>query len=313
MQRNNAQPPLNSLIKKIFKPQSYSNTLTWELKRIHQQIFDIILFDRYYSEKEDSKIDKNTPTIISRKITDIEQLLSDSTITFKHTMEPNRQTFICDKITNYLTTNNIIPLTKTSKIIDIGGGNGNVLTYFGEKFKIPKENLICVEKESDVMTNLEFQYEFDNKSITYELCGAELPFATTPECVDIIICMVSLHHMTDEYVSTLIPRMAELLKKGGILLLKEHDCSSPEISEIIDWEHHLYTIVETDFGPNLIHAKEYLDGFVGNYKSKAHYQTLFQNAGLTMCQSFTNIFDPIFDNVKNKTPSQLYWQMFCKN
>ena len=168
-----------------------------------------------------------------------------------------RQNWICGQIVKYFKIHNVL---LPSSIIDIGGGNGNVLHFFATKYKLPKQDCICIEnKQPQPQTqqiinnnnnNNEFQYNFSHTdTITYKFLDDRVFASDNDTCivhshqsqVDCIVCMVSLHHMTDEYIlNTVFPLIRNNLKRGGYLLLKEHNANSTQANTLIQWEHYLY-------------------------------------------------------------------------
>jgi len=214
-------------------------------------------------------------------------------------LEENRQTFICGRLVSYFKNHHLFG--NHPKIIDIGGGNGNVLEYIGNEYHCPVENLLCVDK-----TDTEFAYQ-RNKQVTYMESNAFLQM--TPSFhANLILCMVSLHHMEDDELSAMIDQIWHNMEPGGHLFIKEHDCQTSEDKYKIDWEHHLYHLMET---PEL-DASEYKTKFVGNYKSREYFNSMFEKKGFHIVQTFNNILDPILYASEITTPTRLYWTYFVK-
>lgn len=214
-------------------------------------------------------------------------------------LEENRQTFICDRLVTYFKRHHL--LGKYPKIIDIGGGNGNVLEHIGKVYHCPPEHLLCVDK-----TDTEFVYK-RNKPVTYMESD---DFLRMPRSfhANLILCMVSLHHMADAELLAMIDKIWHNMAPGGHLFIKEHDCRNLEDKHKIDWEHHLYHLMET---PEL-DATEYRTKFIGNYKSIDYFNSMFEKKGFHLVQTFNNILDPIKYVSEITTPTRLYWAHFVK-
>ena len=58
---------------------------------------------------------------------------------------------------------------------------------------------------------------------------------------DMILVLQTLHHVVD--LDLKLKEIYRILKPGGLLLLREHDCRNVYIAQLIDIEHMLYSIV----------------------------------------------------------------------
>jgi ubiquinone/menaquinone biosynthesis C-methylase UbiE len=192
-------------------------------------------------------------------------------------------------------------------IVDIGGGEGNILSTFNKTYNISKNDLICVEQQNvwDEQYNYTkntnyFNYIFwDNKII-------DIP----DKSVDICIIMVTMHHMTDNILQNLFINLNRVLKDNGIVIIKEHDCMSNHTANIINWEHHLYHILMSS-NDDLTYDKlsSYVDNFVGNYKSRTYYDNMFTKNGFIIVDELDRSFnEPIIKDLKNVT--KLYWKIY---
>lgn len=277
-----------NVIRKLIKP----TTVTSDHKQLQQTIYDVIMND---------ELD------ITEKIHEVNELLID----YKRPLRRDRQDFIFNKIMNIFDT--YITFEKECEpsnfnILDIGGGNGYILKRFGKQYDLLPENLICLENSN---FETEFRYNFDTSGIEY--CFDPIHIEESPIMFNIIICMVSLHHMKDEYIEkTIVPLIKRKLKTNGILIIKEHDAYSDDIVECVHWEHHLYSILDTN---NKSDPDKYLNNYVGNYKSKEVISSMFTTNGFRVLKTFNNIFEPMpndFSGNANKAPTKLYWQVFTK-
>lgn len=228
---------------------------------------------------------------------------------YKRPNKIDRQEFIFNKMSNwfheYILTKKTESTTSFS-MLDIGGGNGYILSKFGEKYDLDPSNLICLENKNG---HTEFLYDYNLSNIKY--CFDANVLLSNDETFDIIICMVSLHHMSNEHINNIIIPLIKLkLKDNGVLLIKEHDAYSPEVIEKIHWEHHLYNIIDT---PSLVDVNTYLRNYIGNYKSKIELEELLQKKGFCYLYTFSNVFEHVnnsYSGEDNKTPTKLYWQLY---
>lgn len=190
------------------------------------------------------------------------------------------------------------------KIVDIGSGEGDIILNISELYDVPTENLYAVEQSQSWAEEYKFNnninYVFwDNNNLNLE-----------PNTIDVIIIMVTMHHMSDETLSNLMLNIKKILKHDGIIIIKEHDLTNNEIKKIIDWEHHLYHILMSD-DENLSKNSldEYLKNFVNNYKSKRTYDKIFNENNFIGIEELNRKFEPIED-YEPKNASNLYWKIY---
>jgi len=228
----------------------------------------------------------------------------------------SRQNWICEQMVKYFDAQR---LEFPTSLIDIGGGNGNVIHYFATKYKLPKQNCMCIENNPmSEQVNSEFQYLYSHtNTINYVFLDTDandyknVLIHTNQVQVDCIICMVSLHHMTDEYILTIIfPLIQANLKKGGYLIVKEHNANNPATTALIQWEHYLYYLTEQPEKRTVEELEYHLEHSIGNYKSRETYQQWIETHCECHCiHTLNNIFE---HGILDKTPSKLYWQIFQK-
>lgn len=251
-------------------------------KKVQNLIVNIITSNKYINEE---------------KLFHIDELLTN----YKRPLSADRQDFILQILTALLEP--IVNNNSEFSILDIGGGNGYILSQLGKHFNLNKANLICLENKEE---SNEFKYTYNLKSIEY--CFEPNNLINSNKKFDLVICMVSLHHMNDEYIKT---NILPLIKKGTYLLIKEHDAYNEDIKERIDWEHHIYHILETSTILTKQKIKDYLDNYVGNYKSKSEYQNMFEANGFQLVSTYNNLLEQqINNNFENKTVTKLFWQLY---
>ena len=255
---------------------------------------------------KNNNIKKHIQTILTNDTNNsIKKLLYLSNLINKKKSETQQiedRTFISNKLSKYILQNHY---KKNMKIADIGGGNGQVLKEIGSFLKIPRENLFCVEQinpwsEPYSFYNSEFiQYVFwDNQNIPIE-----------PLSLDIVLIMVTLHHMDDKTIQRTFENLNKQCKTGSLLIMKEHDCNTAEDKYIIDWEHHLYHLIETPIQTET-DIIEYKKHYIDNYKTKKWFDNCIQKYGFISIMEFNRFFERSTDN---KNPSNLYWKIYRKN
>lgn len=193
------------------------------------------------------------------------------------------------------------------KIVDIGGGEGNIISWLGESLDIPKSNIYCVENK----LSWDESYEFTN-NINY-IFWDNLNIDIKPNSIDIIIMIVSIHHMTNTTINNLMLNLKKILKPNGLIIIKEHDSNNNTVKRIIDYEHHLYHILMTpnyDLDKNKL--KIYLDNFTNNYMSMKYTEHIFKENGFNHIQTLNRMFKPYIKH-DDLDSTNLYWAIYNKS
>ena len=277
---------LENLIHKIFKPLPISE------------------------KREISNIIKGK-SLVKDKLLNISKIVRDSVKKLGLKRDDSRQDFITDKMKQYLESYYPKLVEDHCKIVDIGGGNGNVLSGLRDSIKgeTRMEDFICVE----TLTDWNETYEFNNKNITYHFWKkdeTEFNLNIEDNSVDIVLCMVSLHHMKDETIDKVLKNVSRILKPSGRLFIKEHD-SNKESAFYILWEHHLYHILDCAYKGEVVDVDGYLCSNIYNFKSKEEWTLTLDDLGFELVKLKNRFLDG--DIVKDdKNSSELYWGIYQK-
>lgn len=271
-------------------------------------IYKIFRFMPFYEKKKLLQILRKCKCM-EENLEEMTTIVTDYVI--KHNIKPdeNRQDFIIGKINTYLVTHFNHLVQDNCKIVDIGGGNGNVLSglrnHIGIRNKTKKEDFVCVETETDWGES----YPFNNENLTYMVLTGddEINISVEPNSVDVILCMCSLHHMRNDTIFEMFTNMKRILKPDGKILIKEHDVTGA--LTYIMWEHYLYHLLDCAYNGNKMNVKEHYDNFIYNFKSKEHWTELFELSGFRLNNAHNRFLDG--DYVKDdKNVTQLYWAVY---
>jgi ubiquinone/menaquinone biosynthesis C-methylase UbiE len=241
---------------------------------------------------------------LNNRMTTISQIILNYVKQLNLKKDVHRQDFIVSKILDFIKVNKPEMLSKTLKFIDIGGGNGDILSGINRKLHGIKENYVCVETKTDWVE----EYEFNHNNISYEFWENN-KICIPDKSFDIILCMVSLHHMTDDVILNVIYEIKRIIKENGLLLIKEHDSNSEITRDCIEWEHHLYHILDNAYKDRLVDAEEYLKHNIDNFKQKEKWQELFERNGFKLNYRANRFLDGNFIP-DPKNPSNLYWDVY---
>lgn len=266
--------------------------------------FKILIGKIIKSEKIKNSVETiltETHSYSNKKMLQISKLYNSVTTSSVRT----NRTFISNKLAKYIVNAGFN--TSTIKIADIGGGNGEILKEIGENLSLSKEQLFCVENVSswsesyDFSNNDNIQYIFwDNVTIPKIKKGS----------LDVILIMVSLHHMSDNTINNLFVNLNELSRVNSILIIKEHDCKTNDDLYIINWEHHLYHIANNKtLKPDDV--VKYKESYMDNFKTKSYYDKLMHGYGYVDVAEFNRLFER--SSVPDtKNPTNLYWKIYKK-
>jgi hypothetical protein len=186
--------------------------------------------------------------------------------------------------------------------MDIGGGNGDVLKHIGGVLGISKKNLYCVEP------NQGWKYPFTNQdNITYVIWdNVNIP-TIKHNSLDVVVIMVSLHHMTRETRIALMDNIKILAKPKSLLIIKEHDCVDKEDEVAITWEHALFELRDQPLATS--QNIKSIRGYYEDYKSKQYWDKFICSNGYVDAMS-TIMQDP--PNKTQSNPTNLYWKVYIK-
>ena len=247
------------------------------------------------------------------EIANIMAVITNRLLTVKKMCKPpsgDRQEFISSRLVEYLTAPTV---DSNSVIVDIGGGDGNVLSYLGKGLNIPKNQLYSVESSNP--TAWSEKYSQTNTNITYtQWDNITMPFPDNS--VNVVIIMVALHHMSDDVMEQTLAEVARITAPGAFVLIKEHHCSDTDVKLAIDWEHHLYHILDyyqTHSSTQTLYddMKSYLSTYTGNFKTDVYFRNKIMCHGFQLIDVRTRVFEhDIGTDVKNST--NLYLNIFKK-
>lgn len=63
---------------------------------------------------------------------------------------------------------------------------------------------------------------------------------------DLITCLMVLHHIPEENLSSLLSEISRVMKPGGVLILREHNVTNDKQVELLNTMHDFYDYVWTD-------------------------------------------------------------------
>lgn len=116
-----------------------------------------------------------------------------------------------------------------ANVLDIGSNTGSI--SYGILVKLPKgSKMTCM----DIVTPIEYEPNW----CTYINKSATLSTATTARKYDVIIILMTLHHIYDW--KKVIANAYKWLKPGGKLVIRDHDCNDIDRHIFLDVIDRLY-------------------------------------------------------------------------
>lgn len=144
----------------------------------------------------------------------------------------------------------LLNITPEFKYLDFGGANGELTVALAKYLKLNKEQVFVSDIKSWFSTENVSEYQ-KNVTLRY-LTTSLLPFEDNS--LSLVSAFQVFHHI--KHMDMTLKEINRVLKEGGILLIREHDCDSIATRTLIDLDHSLREMCTSD--------KESLD-FLHNY------------------------------------------------
>lgn len=176
----------------------------------------------------------------------------------------------------------------TSTIMDYGGGDGSDSVAMREL--LGAKVVICADIEDYINKDYKNCVKF-LRVIPYENLDIK------DESVDIITIFYVIHHMREDIVKRL-KDLYRILKKGGHLLIKEHDVIDEEDARAVNLQHICYYALDSEND-----VKDIIENF-GEYEEMYYYKRediyrLLQSLGFRRVKS-------VLLNINSKSYGEIY-------
>jgi ubiquinone/menaquinone biosynthesis C-methylase UbiE len=230
---------------------------------------------------------------------------------------PRRHDYIVKNICEYIRHHHDSQLSADSQrsavdpvaMVDWGGGDGHVLHAISAVYRDTSSSFLCIETDTDWAETYNFSYGPTVEYLFWDGCSVE---SIQDDSVDIILCMVSLHHMHDTTIHHALSEIRRILKVGGLLMIKEHDCNSEVTQKYIEWEHHLYHIRDACSSNTTIDVDRYLNSSIFNFKSREEWHRLVTEITEFELLDWRDRFLKIGPVQIPANPTHLYWAIYTK-
>ena len=189
---------------------------------------------------------------------------------------------------------NVMRNEKNFKYLDIGGEDGSITSAIGHYINLGKSDIISADVDDW------FDKTDKNKDITYVMINktGKLPFMDNT--FSLITAFQVLHHIED--IENRLREISRITKKGGFLVIREHDNKNECIQIMCDIEHSIYEMVLKE-NP----SSDFLDKYRAWYRSFQQWTSLIESYG------FKYINDVSYNNdMRIKNPTRTYYSMYIK-
>jgi ubiquinone/menaquinone biosynthesis C-methylase UbiE len=155
-------------------------------------------------------------------------------------------------------------------LLDFGGDKGGVASKLATVYNIPPGEAIV----SDVPEWYGHKRERMFSNVTFQtLYSHYLPFSDGQ--FDVVLSLMVLHHISQVDISC--KELRRVLKPGGLLFLREHDCENEDESRLIDIEHSLFELVLSSKSKQ--ETIEYLANYDAEYRPLKTWTKMLSKAG----------------------------------
>ena len=200
-------------------------------------------------------------------------------------------------------------IKKNKKYLDLGGGDGSITYAIGNEFQLTKKDIISADL-SDTFSVNENRDIDEITYVTLDSTSSKLPFKTSE--FFFVSCFMVLHHIKD--IHNELTEIGRIIRKGGYLLIREHDVTNIEEHMIIDLEHLIYDVVidaKLKDCDNNKYFKSYNNtdienGYVAYYFSREKWNTLITSYG------FERVNIQLNDKNQKNNYNKAYYELYKK-
>lgn len=183
--------------------------------------------------------------------------------------------------------------------LDIGANDCTITKEVGNIFGYSSKQIYGVEVGEEIEYLGKHDYSVRKKEelgcnyVLYD--GRTLPFKD--ETFNLVTVLMVLHHIKN--ADATVKEIMRVLRPGGIVVIREHNCDSVEMSALIDIEHLVYGMIKEKEEV----SEEMMDSYVAWYKTIGEWNDIFAKNGF-------RVYRPVVFGKSN--PNGAYYSVFQK-
>lgn len=255
----------------------------------------IVKLLKQYSKKNmtDFKIMKNLKIISDKEMKKVKKKIVNKKVNINI---PSREQKRAKEILSVLKENGITK--QKGPYLDIGASDGKITNEVGKIINLNKKDIHGVDIKqwvgSDHIIDKSINKRINFKYINLSGDGKNIiPYKDNS--FNFITILQALHHFENLY--DMMSEINRVCKKGGIILIREHNAEKISTHKLIDIEHLLYGIISDNLSIEL-----YKNNYYGKYRTMTEWDVMFKNYG----------FSCLYKQHKNN-PTKHYYALYTKN
>lgn len=132
---------------------------------------------------------------------------------------------------------------KIESLLDVGCADGSITAALAERLNIRKEFAHGIDI-ADPDEKYALGSKMVNDRISFQKYDGEGRFKLADGSINLVVAIMSLHHV--EKIYELVSEIHRVLSPGGLLVIREHDCTTNDMAVMLDVVHGLYAMVWRD-------------------------------------------------------------------
>lgn len=176
-------------------------------------------------------------------------------------------------------------------ILDFGCGPGELTSEFASRLKMDEKSMFACDVKKPKVGNWSFDLIEDGKSLPYK-----------DDTFDRILSMMVLHHVKNQEFA--ITELTRVLKPGGLLFIREHDCTGFDI--FLDIVHGLHNFV----WQTQIEDDKFCETYFAKYRTANEWHELFLKNNLQHVLTTDSSDKEYHGRIKN--PQRQYFAVYKK-
>ena len=152
--------------------------------------------------------------------------------------------------------------------LDIGCADGSITIAIGQDLHLDRYHIFGCD-----VRDLPPEEDQSRRFMFKHYDGITLPYCSN--CFDFITIYMVLHHIPD--VQSFLKEVYRVLRPGGYVMIRDHNCDPDEIRVFLDVQHGFYALVLQP----VIETPDFCSTFQTYFRNREEWRTLLTDAGLS--------------------------------